>query len=85
MEQYVIFHVDGGIGKNIAATSVCKSISEEYPDIVFLKVDVEQGDLAEAFDVSALPTFLFLKNGNIITRIQGANVDALKNELNKLN
>jgi len=32
MEQYVIFHVDGGIGKNIAATSVCKSISEEYPD-----------------------------------------------------
>ena len=60
-------------------------LSEEYPDIVFLKVDVEQGDLAEAFDVSALPTFLFLKNGNIITRIQGANVDALKNELNKLN
>jgi hypothetical protein len=28
---------------------------------------------------------LIPKNGNIITRIQGANVDALKNELNKLN
>jgi len=69
--------------KKIAPTFV--ELSEKYPDIVFLKVDVEVGDLAEAFDVNALPTFLFLKNGNIITRIQGANVDALKNELNKLN
>lgn len=59
-------------------------LSEKYPDIVFLKVDAEVGELAEAFDVNALPTFLFLKNGNIITRLQGANVDALKNELNKL-
>ena len=32
MEQYVIFHVDGGVGKNIAATSVCKSIKAAYPD-----------------------------------------------------
>jgi hypothetical protein len=32
MERYVIFHIDGGTGKNIAATSVCKSIKAAYPD-----------------------------------------------------
>lgn len=32
MNQYVIFHIDGGIGKNIAATSVVKSIKAAYPD-----------------------------------------------------
>jgi hypothetical protein len=32
MNQYVIFHIDGGIGKNIAATSVVKSIKAAFPD-----------------------------------------------------
>jgi hypothetical protein len=32
MDQYVIFHIDGGCGKNIAATAVIKSIKAEYPD-----------------------------------------------------
>jgi len=32
MEQFSIFHVDGGCGKNIAATAVCKSIKAAYPD-----------------------------------------------------
>jgi hypothetical protein len=32
MEKYVIFHIDGGCGKNIIATSVCKSIKSAYPE-----------------------------------------------------
>lgn len=30
--RYVIFHIDGGCGKNIAATSVVKSIKKAYPE-----------------------------------------------------
>ena len=32
MDKYVIFHVDGGCGKNIVATAVCKSIKAAYPE-----------------------------------------------------
>jgi hypothetical protein len=32
MDKYVIFHIDGGCGKNIVATSVCKSIKAAYPE-----------------------------------------------------
>jgi len=32
MDKYVIFHIDGGCGKNIAATSVVKSIKAQYPE-----------------------------------------------------
>lgn len=32
MDKYVIFHIDGGCGKNIVATSVVKSIKNAYPE-----------------------------------------------------
>ena len=32
MDKYVIFHIDGGCGKNIAATAVVKSIKAHYPE-----------------------------------------------------
>jgi len=32
MDKYSIFHIDGGCGKNIAATSVVKSIKAAYPE-----------------------------------------------------
>lgn len=32
MEKYVIFHIDGGCGKNIVATAVVKSIKAKYPE-----------------------------------------------------
>ena len=31
-DKYVVFHVDGGIGKNIQATAVARSIKEHHPD-----------------------------------------------------
>ena len=32
MEKYSIFHVEGGLGKHIAATAVAKTIKNNYPD-----------------------------------------------------
>jgi ADP-heptose:LPS heptosyltransferase len=31
-EKYCIFHVQGGLGKHIAASAVCKAIKNNYPD-----------------------------------------------------
>jgi hypothetical protein len=32
MDKYVVFHVEGGLGKNIASTAVIKNIAEKYKD-----------------------------------------------------
>jgi hypothetical protein len=32
MENYSIFHIEGGLGKHVAATAVAKCIQENYPD-----------------------------------------------------
>jgi ADP-heptose:LPS heptosyltransferase len=32
MEKYVIFHVEGGLGKNVASTAVVKNIAKKYQD-----------------------------------------------------
>ena len=31
-EKYLIWHIDGGLGKHVAATALCSSIKEKYPD-----------------------------------------------------
>lgn len=31
-EKYFVWHIQGGLGKNIAATALCQSIKEVYPD-----------------------------------------------------
>jgi len=31
-DKYIVFHVDGGAGKNVIATAVCRSIKAAYPE-----------------------------------------------------
>lgn len=46
-----------------------EKLSEEYESVVFLKCDVDQcPEVAGEYDVSAMPTFVFLKDGKV--RIQ---------------
>jgi thioredoxin 1 len=36
----------------------------QYPDVVFLKVDVDECEnVAAEFEISSMPTFVFLKRG----------------------
>lgn len=37
-DKYVIWHVEGGLGKNVAATALTRSIKERYPDRKFILV-----------------------------------------------
>lgn len=40
-----------------------QELSAEYPDVVFLKVDVDEcEDIATDYNISAMPTFVFIKN-----------------------
>eukprot|EP00591_Stephanopyxis_turris_P010888 CAMPEP_0195508836 /NCGR_PEP_ID=MMETSP0794_2-20130614/1940_1 /TAXON_ID=515487 /ORGANISM="Stephanopyxis turris, Strain CCMP 815" /LENGTH=181 /DNA_ID=CAMNT_0040635907 /DNA_START=215 /DNA_END=760 /DNA_ORIENTATION=+ len=54
------------------------SESDECKNVVFLKVDVdENSETAKEYSVSAMPTFLFIKNGEVVDRLMGASTQRL--------
>lgn len=56
----------------------------EYPDVVFLKVDVDECEqIATDYDISSMPTFVFVKNSAKVDSFSGANTDKLRETLLK--
>lgn len=50
-----------------------------YPHVQFFKVDVDESpELVDRFEVHAMPTFVFLKNGTVIKRVEGADMTELE-------
>lgn len=61
------------------------SVSSSYKNVMFLKVDVDENvEVTEKFQVASMPTFIFLKNGEVVDRFSGASVEKLKEVLDKL-
>ena len=53
--------------------------------MVFLKIDVdENAETAAKYGVSAMPTFLFIRRGEVVDKLMGANPAALKTMLEDL-
>ena len=53
--------------------------SGEFANVVFVKIDVDEvPDLAEKYQVQAMPTFLFLRGDKEIDRFSGASVEKLR-------
>ncbi|KAF4530578.1 hypothetical protein B566_EDAN006784 [Ephemera danica] len=56
-----------------------ETLSKECPNVVFLKVDVDEcEELAAEYSITAMPTFLFFKNKKTVETMTGANYDKLK-------
>ncbi|NEG88759.1 thioredoxin [Bifidobacterium aerophilum] len=52
---------------------IFEKASEEHPDIVFAKVDIDANqDLAMAAGIQAVPTLLIAKNGQVVFKQAGA-------------
>ncbi|KAK9758311.1 hypothetical protein RND81_01G222100 [Saponaria officinalis] len=52
--------------------------AKKYPNVLFLKVDVDElKDVAEAWGIDAMPTFIFVKDGEKIHHFAGASKDKL--------
>lgn len=57
----------------ILCLSVCLSFCCVFVDFID-QVDVDiNSDAAEKYDISAMPTFKFIKEGKVLATIQGAN------------
>lgn len=56
-----------------------EELSAELTDVVFLKVDVDEcEDIAMEYDISSMPTFVFVKESKKVEQFSGANYDKLK-------
>jgi thioredoxin 1 len=56
-----------------------EKLAEEYVGMKFLKVDVdESAEIAEEFQIRAMPTFVFLKDGVVVKRVEGADMAQLE-------
>ncbi|KAI1793179.1 thioredoxin-like protein [Ganoderma leucocontextum] len=61
-----------------------EALAKQYPDVNFLKCDVDQAkDVAGRYRVTAMPTFVFLKGTSEVDRIRGANKPALEDALRR--
>lgn len=57
---------------------ILAEVAKKTPHVMFLKVDVDElKSVAEQYKVSAMPTFVFLKDGEEIDRVVGAKKDEL--------
>ncbi|KAF3785154.1 Thioredoxin H-type 2 [Nymphaea thermarum] len=52
--------------------------ARRFPQVTFLKVDVDElGSVASDWAIEAMPTFMFLKEGNIVDKVVGARKEEL--------
>ena len=54
-------------------------LAEKFKDYIFLSVNTDEGsDISDYFKITALPTFVFVKNKDEIHRIRGANIQEIE-------
>jgi len=66
---------------------VLNELSKEsaLSDVVFITVDAESlAEVSYEYEIIAAPTFIFIKSGKQIDRLDGANVSELTSKVNKL-
>ncbi|KAF5747686.1 hypothetical protein HS088_TW05G00413 [Tripterygium wilfordii] len=57
-------------------------LSEKYPSLMFLVVDVDKlSDFSSGWDIKATPTFFFLRDGQQVDKLVGANKPELQKKI----
>lgn len=61
---------------------ILEKFSQEYSTVKFVKVDVDQlPAIAQEYEVTAMPTIFFIKNGSVVHKVLGAQPQAIKQAL----
>jgi thioredoxin 1 len=71
--------------KMIAPMFDAMANSDEYKDVVFVKIDVDENpEVSEKYQIMSMPTFLFIRDNEVIDRFSGASVEKLKETIDNL-
>ncbi|OAD79737.1 hypothetical protein PHYBLDRAFT_139764 [Phycomyces blakesleeanus NRRL 1555(-)] len=63
---------------------VFAELAGKFPALKFLKIEAENfPDISESFEIAAVPTFILLKAGKMVERIEGAKAAELSNAVTK--
>lgn len=61
-----------------------EELEKEMEGVLFFKVNVDQcEDLANEYEISSMPTFVFIKNGKVVETFAGANYDKVRSTVLK--
>jgi len=64
---------------------VFDQISDEFSQATFIKIDVDEvPEIAQRYQVLAMPTFVFLRDGEVVGRFSGASAPKLRETLQAL-
>ncbi|GAB4826949.1 Monothiol glutaredoxin-S17 [Ancistrocladus abbreviatus] len=64
---------------------VFSHLSTDFPHAHFIRVEAEeQPDISEAYSVSAVPYFVFFKDGKLVDTLEGADPSSLANKVAKV-
>ncbi|XP_011298684.1 thioredoxin-2 [Fopius arisanus] len=56
-----------------------EELSNEFTDIVFLKVDIDENEeISTEYEITSMPTFVFIKSGKIVHQFSGASIQKIK-------
>ncbi|WCJ27862.1 Thioredoxin H9 [Euphorbia peplus] len=59
-----------------------RELSDKYPSLMFLLVDVDElSDFSSSWDIKATPTFFFLRDGQQVDKLVGANKPELQKKI----
>ncbi|THU68218.1 hypothetical protein C4D60_Mb08t01590 [Musa balbisiana] len=72
----------GWCGPCRAMAPVYMELSEKYLSLMFLSIDVDElTEFSSSWDIHATPTFLFLKDGQLLDKLIGANRSDLEKKI----
>lgn len=60
------------------------AMANDFPDVTFLKIDVDEADdLCEEYQIAATPTFVFMKDAQVLDSYNGTDEDRIKSLIQK--
>lgn len=62
------------------------NLANSMTHVIFMEVDVDDEDhlaTCSAFEITAMPTFIYMKNGQLLTKTTGANLQAITATVNQ--
>jgi len=71
-------------GPCVQMNKIVEELSKKYPQALVLQVEAEeQSEIAESFEIEAVPTFLILQGHTLLARINGADANQLTDSMAK--